>query len=156
MERCTIKSSTFDTYNNIDTILLKECNINGSEFYNSYYWDKLVNFEIGNCNIIIDNKDDSFLDLALGRIDNLVFRSNTITNSGSVPVINFYDTYSGTLNGKIIIEENKFEQNNSPYIISGMEISSGDVEFNDYNNIIKGGLMLNPIYKNNKNFIIHP
>jgi hypothetical protein len=155
MERCTIKSSTFDTYNNIDTILLKECNINGSKFYNSYYWDKLANFEIWNCNIIIDNKDDSFLDLALGRIDNLVFRSNTITNSGSVPVINFYDTYSGTLNGKIIIEENKFEQNNSPYIISGMEISSGDIEFNDYNNIIKGGLMLNPIYKNNKNFIIH-
>ncbi len=67
-----------------------------------------------------------------------------------------FDTTYSNPNGKVILRENVFNQNSSPYIFSGTTIKKGLFEFNDIRNTINGNAkILNPIYFNNEYFVIY-
>ncbi|SHI08430.1 hypothetical protein, partial [Clostridium grantii] len=70
-------------------------------------------------------------------------------------IISIFDTSYTTPNGNIVLENNELIQENYPYILDGVGIEDGIVNFTDRNNSVTGVEILNPKYTNNLYFNIN-
>jgi hypothetical protein len=149
-QNCTIINSSLGTHSNTIKLNFSSCEFIDSELYYNT-WGSAPDIVIKDCKISI-NTNIPLLSLSAGKVKNLVFENNTITNKSTSPIFSMDDTTYSIPKGNMIIKNNNITQTNFNYIFDGVDIKQGIFNLISTDNKIFGAELLNPKYINNNFF----
>lgn len=155
MNRCNVIKSVVRTHGNTGTISINNCNIIDCNILTQTFGSATIIY-IQNNVIEMSSSAPILMNLSAGKMKELKFNNNVVTNNSNNSVFYLFDTTYSTPNGMVTLKENIFNENLSQYIFSGTTIKQGIFRFYSIDNIINGSaIMLSPIYLNNVYFFIN-